>query len=138
MKDNEIMSIPESSPESVNAAVSVGSDVTSTQTGASFLRKMRSQPPLWLTPMLAGMSREKIRVRQELGRLKGVLPLLMKQRNGGKWTEEERLALRAILRSATAVSPYFLIWVLPGSVVLLPFLAWHLDTRRKRREAKTP
>ncbi len=88
--------------------------------------------------MLAGMSREKIRVRQELGRLKGVLPLLMKQRNGGKWTEEERLALRAILRSATAVSPYFLIWVLPGSVVLLPFLAWHLDTRRKRREAKTP
>ena len=87
---------------------------------------------------MAGMHREKIRMREELGRLKGALPLLMKQRNGGRWTPEERLELRAMLRAASAVSPYLLIWVLPGSVFLLPLLACHLDTRRKRREAKKP
>lgn len=86
--------------------------------------------------MLAGMRREKVRLREELSRLKGALPLLMKQRNGGKWTPEELKELRCLLRSASAVSPYLLIWVLPGSVFLLPLLAWYLDTRRKRREAK--
>jgi len=29
------------------------------------------------------------------------------------------------------VSPYLFIWAIPGSVLLLPFLAWYLDTRRK-------
>ena len=38
-----------------------------------------------------------------------------------------------MMRSASAVSPYLFIWALPGSVLLLPFLAWHLDARRKER-----
>ena len=42
--------------------------------------------------------------------------------------------LKAMVRSASSVSPYLFIWALPGSVVLLPFLAWFLDTRRKSRE----
>jgi len=124
VKVNEIMSIPKSSPESSSVSAPVG-------------LHGKPQPP-WLAPIMAGMHREKIRMREELGRLKGALPLLMKQRNGGCWTPEERLELRAMLRAASAVSPYLLIWVLPGSVFLLPLLAWHLDTRRKRREAKKP
>jgi hypothetical protein len=102
----------------------------------SFQVKMKNKAPHWFASMLAGTHREKTRIREELGRLKGAVPLLMKQRNGGKWTPEERRELREMIRSASNVSPYLLIWVVPGSMIILPFLAWHLDTRRKRREAR--
>ena len=94
----------------------------------SYQAKMNNKAP--------GTNREKSRIRDELGRLRGAVPLLMKQRNGGKWTPEERRELRGMIKSASNVSPYLLIWVVPGSMVILPFLAWHLDTRRKNREAK--
>ena len=59
----------------------------------------------------------------------------MKQRNGGgSWSAEERAQLKQMLRSLSSVSPYLLIWAVPGSMLILPFLAWHLDTRRKRRQ----
>ncbi len=93
--------------------------------------------PIWVLSMLAGNSREKNRVRAELGQIKGALRLLMKQRNGGIWTPEERQQLRQMLRSLTSVSPYLLVWSVPGSILILPFLAWHLDTRRKRRARST-
>jgi hypothetical protein len=105
-------------------------DPDNTQT---FQAKMPSAP-LWFSSMVAGNNREKNRLRQEMGQIKGAVPLLMKQRNGGKWTIQDRQELKDILRSVSSVSPYLLIWVLPGSVLILPFLAWHLDTRRKRRD----
>ncbi len=105
-------------------------DPDNTQT---FQAKMPSAP-LWFSSMVAGNSREKTRLRQEIGQIKGAVPLLMKQRNGGKWTVQDKQVLKDILRSVSSVSPYLLIWVLPGSVLILPFLAWHLDTRRKRRD----
>jgi hypothetical protein len=89
--------------------------------------------PVWVSSMVAGNSREKVRLRSELGQIKGALRLLMKQRNGGSWTPEERQQLKTLLRSISSVSPYLLVWAVPGSVLILPFLAWHLDTRRKRR-----
>jgi hypothetical protein len=105
-------------------------DPDNTQT---FQAKMPSAP-LWFSSMVAGNSREKNRFRQEIGQIKGAVPLLMKQRNGGKWTAQDKQELKDILRSVSSVSPYLLIWVLPGSVLIFPFLAWHLDTRRKRRD----
>jgi hypothetical protein len=93
----------------------------------SFQLKMKNKAPHWFASMLAGTHREKTRIREELGRLKGAVPLL---------TPEERRELREMIRSASNVSPYLLIWVVPGSMIILPFLAWHLDTRRKRREAR--
>lgn len=98
--------------------------------------KLKNKAPRWFASILAGNHREKFRVRSELRHLKGAVPLLMKQRNGGKWTVEERKQLRALLRSASQVSPYLLIWALPGSMVLVPLLAWYLDVRRKNRDAK--
>ena len=83
--------------------------------------------------MLAGNNREKNRLRLEIAQIKGALPLLMKQRNGGKWSVQDKDELKKILHSVSSVSPYLVIWVLPGSLLILPFLAWHLDTRRKRR-----
>ena len=48
------MSIPKSSPESSSVSAPVG---------------LHGQPqPAWLAPLLAGMHREKIRMREELGR----------------------------------------------------------------------
>jgi hypothetical protein len=38
-----------------------------------------------------------------------------------------------MIRSASSVSPYLFIWALPGSMLLLPFLAWYLDRQRKKR-----
>ena len=87
--------------------------------------------PLWFCSFLAGNSREKRRLRDELAMMKGAWPLLMKQRNGGKWTPDDKQRLQTMLRSASSVSPYLFIWALPGSVLLLPFLAWYLDKRRK-------
>jgi cytochrome c-type biogenesis protein CcmH/NrfF len=37
------------------------------------------------------------------------------------------------MRSASSVSPYLIIWVIPGSMLLLPFMAWFIDSRRKGR-----
>ncbi len=91
--------------------------------------------PAWMGSMMQGTLREKMRIRAELSNLKGALPLLMKQRNGGRWTVQERRELQGMLRSASSVSPYLFVWVLPGSVLILPFLAWHLDVRRRHRSA---
>jgi hypothetical protein len=89
--------------------------------------------PVWFCSFLAGNSRERRRFRDELATMKGSWPLLMKQRRGGTWTPEDKQQLKAMVRSASSVSPYLFIWALPGSVLLLPFLAWYLDTRRKQR-----
>lgn len=89
--------------------------------------------PVWVSSMAAGNSREKDRLRGEFGQIKDTLRLLMKQRNGGTWTADDRQQLKQMLRSLSSVSPYLLIWAVPGSIFILPFLAWHLDTRRKRR-----
>jgi hypothetical protein len=97
-----------------------------------FQVKMKSAPA-WFCSFLAGNNRERLRLRDELATMKGAWPLLMKQRRGGRWTPEEKEQLRAMVRSASSVSPYLFIWAVPGSVVLLPFLAWFLDTRRKQK-----
>ncbi|MRD45678.1 hypothetical protein GHT07_00170 [Caenimonas koreensis DSM 17982] len=96
-----------------------------------FQAKMQ-RAPVWFCSFLASNSREKRRLRDELLLIRGAWPLLMKQRNGGKWTPEEKQELKTMVRSASSVSPYLFIWALPGSVVLLPFLAWFLDKKRKR------
>lgn len=86
----------------------------------------------WYGSMLACSHREQRRLRQELESMRGFWPLLLKRR-GGSWTPEEQQRLKRALRSASALSPYVFIWALPGSLLLLPFLAWYLDARRGGR-----
>ena len=113
------------SPLSENAAF----DADST---THFQSKMKNAPE-WFCSFVASNTREKRRFRDELVQMKGAWPLLMKQRNGGKWTLEEKVELKTMVRSASSVSPYLFIWAIPGSVLLLPFLAWFLDKQRKRK-----
>lgn len=119
-------------PPADDAKAPAAFDPDTTQT---FQARMPAAP-VWFSSMVAGNSREKDRLRLELEQIKGAVQLLMKQRNGGRWTEQDRQELRTILRSVSSVSPYLLLWVLPGSLLILPFLAWHLDTRRKKRRSR--
>ncbi len=66
----------------------------------------------------------------ELSAIRGLVPLLMKARNGDAWTRAERNELLAQLRRLSHLSPYLMLLVMPGSVLLLPVYAWWLDRRR--------
>lgn len=122
-------------PASDAAPTAVGAAAFDPDKTVSYQQRLRRAPG-WFHSFLASNSREKNRLRQELGTIKGAIPLLMKPRNGVKWTAQDRHDLQHMLRAASAVYPYLIIWALPGSVLLLPLLAWHLDARRKNRERK--
>lgn len=136
MTQPEVIASSKADPAPRAAAGAGHGDKFDGNSTAVFQAKMK-RAPVWFCSFLAGNSREKLRLRDELALMKGAWPLLMKQRNGGKWTPEEKVQLKAMVRSASSVSPYLFIWALPGSVLLLPFLAWHLDRQRKSRARKS-
>ena len=71
------------------------------------------------------------------GRLSGVeslVAVLMKRRNGKPWSREEKAFLQAELRALARWAPALLLFLLPGSVVLLPAYAWLLDRRKGERQ----
>ena len=76
----------------------------------------------WRAASLAGLSR-----------VQGLVGILMKPRNGQAWSTEDRAYLRSELRALARWTPAFVLFLLPGSVVLLPLYAWLLDRRRGRR-----
>lgn len=84
--------------------------------------------------LLAAQLRERNLVLAEFVKVRGLMPLLMKHRNGGAWTRTERVELQEQLRALAHLSPYLVILALPGSFAFLPVLAWWLDRRRHRRE----
>ena len=77
--------------------------------------------------------RHRLHIRSELSQARGLIPMLMKRRNGGQWTEEERTILLRDLRTLSNLSPYLIPLVMPGGILMLPLLAWWLDSRRKAR-----
>ena len=88
--------------------------------------------------LLAAQQRERDQLLAQLVRIKGFMPLLMKPRNGMKWTQEERTELALQFRAAAHLSPYLAVLILPGSFLLLPLLAWWLDRRRHKRDEAIP
>ena len=97
------------------------------------LERRMAQRPEWFSAFLAGTRREKTGLRQEVATMKGSVVWLLRQRRQGQWSSQERTQLRQVMRSASSVSPYLVIWVIPGSLLLLPFLAWFIDRRRSQR-----
>ena len=81
-------------------------------------------------------NRERLRLSSEMSDVRGLMQLLMKQRNGYRWTEVDRLKIKAKLRRLASLSPYLILFVAPGGFLALPFLAWWLDRRRLRRAAE--
>jgi len=86
-----------------------------------------------LRQMLAAQKRQSKQVVTEILQMRGLMPLLMKSRNGGQWSSEERAELVRHLRRLSRLSPYLLLLLLPGSALILPFYAWWLDRRRLQR-----
>lgn len=98
---------------------------------------MRVSPGL-MQKMLAAQNRERKQLLGEMVKVRGLMPLLMKPRNGERWTASERTALLEQLRALAHLSPYLVVMVLPGSFVVLPVLAWWLDRRRQNRGEPSP
>lgn len=89
--------------------------------------------PSWWQQLISSQRREARRILTELAATRGIMPLLMKARNGGQWSAGEKEELLGHLRSMARLSPYVVVLVLPGSVILLPAYAWWLDRRRLKR-----
>lgn len=90
--------------------------------------------PGWWQQLLSSQRREVRRILAELLVMRGMMPLLMKARNGGHWTAEEKDEIVGHLRRMAHLSPYLLVLMLPGSIFLLPAYAWWLDRRRINRQ----
>lgn len=89
--------------------------------------------PAWWQQMMSSQRREAQRLLAEMMAIRGLMPLLMKARNGQPWTPAERAELNAHLRRMAHLSPYLVVMLLPGSMLFLPAYAWWLDRRRLNR-----
>ena len=79
--------------------------------------------------------REKSRIRDEIAQVPGLMALLMKPRNGQKWTRADRTELRSQLRRLSRLGLYLMTATIPGTGLTLPLLAWWLDRRQRRRDS---
>lgn len=79
--------------------------------------------------------REKSRLRAEIAQIPGLMALLMKPRNGQRWTRAEREELRIQLRRLSRLSIYLALATLPFTGLTLPLVAWWLDRRQQKRPA---
>jgi hypothetical protein len=77
---------------------------------------------------------QRLYIRNELSQVHGLIPILMKRRNGGQWSESERAILVRNFRAMSNLSPYLIPLIMPGGILMLPLLAWWLDCRRKGRK----
>lgn len=82
--------------------------------------------------------REKQRLLAEIQQTRGLMPILMKPRNGLQWTREDRMEMRGHFNRLSRLSPYLVLVVMPGGFFMLPVFAWWLDRRRNRVAAGTP
>jgi hypothetical protein len=82
---------------------------------------------------LGMMERERKFLGEELTRTQKIMPLLMKPRNGERWTLEEKRELVGHLKRLSGMGPYVALLLLPGGFALLPLLSWWLDRRRLKR-----
>lgn len=80
------------------------------------------------------IARNKELILSQVLAAKGLMRLLMKNRNTGeKWTRDEIREIRAHLRHIAMLVPGLIIFMLPGGSLLLPLLAEVLDRRKKIR-----
>jgi hypothetical protein len=77
--------------------------------------------------------RERKYLMAEIVQAKDLMPLLMKKRNRQPWSAEDRREVRERLTRLSKVSPYLVVFALPGGMVMLPVLSWWLDRRRRAK-----
>ncbi|MDR0528314.1 MAG: hypothetical protein LBG69_01700 [Zoogloeaceae bacterium] len=94
--------------------------------------------PAWWRQLSTLQRRETRLLLARLADLRGFMPLLMKTRNGGFWSAQEKKELQRHLRQLSLLSPYLVLFLLPGSFLFLPAYAWWLDRRRRKRRLNPP
>ncbi len=82
--------------------------------------------------------RERKALLSEMVQVKGLMPLLMKPRNKQKWSDADLRELQVHLKRLSKLSPYIIVFVMPGGFAMLPVLAWWLDRRRQRNRIPPP
>jgi hypothetical protein len=80
---------------------------------------------------------EKRRLLEEVGAMRGLLPLLMKPRHHQQWSRADKVLLYRHVKRMSLLSPYLILLALPGGALALPALAWWL-ARRRAKAQKTP
>jgi hypothetical protein len=98
----------------------------------STLRYLATRPGAFFRSVHALSARERKHLVDEMVKVRGLMPLLMKSRNGQRWTDEEKQELAGHLRRFSRISPYLVVLAMPGGLLMLPALAWWLDRRRNR------
>jgi len=99
------------------------------------LKDLAARPGAFIRSLRELTARERRFLTDEIVQVRGLMPLLMKPRNGQRWTQKDKQELRAHLRRLSSISRYLVVLALPGGVLLLPALAWWLDRRRSRVRA---
>lgn len=89
----------------------------------------------WGNWLFSLQNRERVHLLEEMTQIRELMPLLMKQRNGYRWTHDDRQHIRERLRHLVRISPYIILFLAPGGLFLLPIMAWWLDRRRLKRNA---
>lgn len=89
----------------------------------------------WGKGFITIQNRERTQLLEEMTQMRDLMPLLMKQRNGYQWTNDDLQHIREHLRKLAKISPYIILFVAPGGLFLLPIMAWWLDRRRIKRNA---
>ena len=102
----------------------------------SVLPILARQPARCLAAARTVARDQRRRLRNDVLAVKGLMPLLMKPRNGERWTPEDREQLRACLKRLSVASPYLIVLLMPGGIFFLPVLAWWLDRRRRSRDRR--
>jgi hypothetical protein len=95
-------------------------------------RGFKIKPVAALQSLRDMTAREKQFLLSEMGEIKGLVPLVMKQRNRQRWSTEDRALLVTHLRRLSRISPYLAVLAMPGGFIMMPALAWWLDRRRNR------
>lgn len=103
----------------------------------STVRYLATRPGAVFRSLHALSAREQKHLVAEIVKVRGLMPLLMKPRNGQRWAPEEKRELAVHLRRLSSISPYLVVIALPGGLLMLPALAWWLDRRRKSNRAGT-
>jgi len=99
----------------------------------SAFRHLTTRPGAFFRSVHELSARERQHLRGEIVKVRGLMPLLMKPRNDQRWTQEDKRELTTHLRTLSTISPYLVVLALPGSLLMMPVLAWWLDRRRNRK-----
>lgn len=83
--------------------------------------------------VLRGMTPLRELCLQSVLSVRGLMQLLMQERNGAPWSAQDKTCIRNHLRQLGRVVPLLLVFALPGGGLLLPILAWLLDRRKQPR-----